>query len=110
MKKSRKVALAGMILATMAVVATALVAAGAGSAKKTTSPYKVAWILVGPKNDGGWSQAHYDGMLYAQKVLGSKIDVTVKENIAVGSQFSQTVSSLVAQGYKMIFSDVVRAT
>ena len=64
----------------------------------------MAWILVGPHNDGGWSQAHYNGMLYVQKALGSKVRVTYKENIAVGTQFSQTVAGLVAQGYKMIFA------
>ncbi len=64
----------------------------------------MAWILVGPHNDGGWSQAHVDGMNYVQKVLGSKVQTTYKENIAVGSQFAQTVAGLVAQGYKMIFA------
>jgi basic membrane protein A len=102
--RSRKLALAGMTLATMAVAATALIAASAGSAKRSDTPYKVAWILVGPHNDGGWSQAHFDGMNYVKKALGSKVDVTYKENIAVGTQFSQTVASLVAQGYKMIFA------
>jgi basic membrane protein A len=102
--RSRKLALAGMTLATVAVAATALVAASVGSAKRSATPFKVAWILVGPHNDGGWSQAHYDGMNYVKKELGSKVDVTYKENIAVGTQFSQTVASLVAQGYKMIFA------
>ncbi|HWB21571.1 MAG TPA: hypothetical protein VG652_01640, partial [Gaiellaceae bacterium] len=86
MNRSRKVALAGLTLATMAVAATALVVAAVSSAKRTDSPYKVAWILVGPHNDGGWSQAHYDGMNYVQKALGSKVQVTYKENIAVGTQ------------------------
>jgi basic membrane protein A and related proteins len=92
------------LLLTVALGAVALVAAGAGSAKQTASPYKVAWILVGPHNDGGWSQAHYDGMNYVKKELGSQVQTTYKENIAVGAQFSQTVASLVAQGYKMIFA------
>jgi basic membrane protein A and related proteins len=60
--------------------------------------------LVGPHNDGGWSQAHYDGMNYVKKELGSQVQVTYKENIAVGAQFSQTVASLAAQGYKLIFA------
>ncbi len=64
----------------------------------------MAWIYVGPHNDGGWSQAHDDGRLYVQKMLGSKVQTTYKENIAVGAQFDQTVASLVAQGYKMIFA------
>ena len=88
----------------MAVVALALGVSGAGSASHGATPFKMAVILVGPHNDGGWSQAHYDAMQYVQKKLGSKVQTTYKENIAPGSQFDQTVSSLHAQGYKMIFA------
>jgi basic membrane protein A len=88
----------------LAVAALALAVSGAGSASHGATPFKVAWIYVGPHNDGGWSQAHDDGRLYVQKMLGSKVQTTYKENIAVGSQFDQTVQSLVAQGYKMIFA------
>ena len=92
---------AALVLALAALVFTV---AGVGSASRTAAPFKVAWILVGPHNDGGWSQAHYNGMQYVQKVLGSKVQTTYKENIAVGSQFEQTVGSLSAQGYKLIFA------
>ena len=37
-------------------------------------------------------------------MLGSKVQTTYKENIAPGAQFAQTVQSLNAQGYKMIFA------
>jgi basic membrane protein A len=98
---TRKLIPAGVLLAVVAVFA--LVAAGAGSAKHNASPLKVAWILPGPHNDHGWSQAHYDAMQYVQKQLGSKVQTTYKENIATGPQLEQTVSSLVNQGYTMIF-------
>ncbi|HZQ04345.1 MAG TPA: BMP family ABC transporter substrate-binding protein [Gaiellaceae bacterium] len=96
----RKLIPAG-ILAVAAAVA-ALVAAGAGQARHA-AVFKVAWIYVGPHNDGGWSQAHDEGRQYVQKMLGSKVQTTYKENIAVGPQLQQTVASLVQQGYKMIF-------
>ena len=99
--RGRRIALVAVGLA---AVAAALVVSGVGSAKHGASPFKVAFIYVGPHNDGGWSQAHEDGRLYVDKVLGSKVQTTYKENIAVGSQFNQTVASLVAQGYKMIFA------
>jgi basic membrane protein A and related proteins len=98
--KRMKIALAALLVTIAAVVA--LVAATAGSAKKN-DVFKVAWIYVGPHNDGGWSQAHDAGRLYVQKMLGSKVQTTYKENIAVGPQLQQTVQSLVQQGYKMIF-------
>ncbi|MGZ4292290.1 MAG: BMP family ABC transporter substrate-binding protein [Gaiellaceae bacterium] len=74
------------------------------SASHGATPYKVAFVYVGPHNDGGWSQAHEQGRLYVQKALGSKVHTTYKETIAVGAQFAQTVQSLVAQGYKLIFA------
>ena len=99
--KRTNIALAALLL-TIATAAVALVAATAGSAKRS-DVFKVAWIYVGPHNDAGWSQAHDAGRLYVQKALGSKVQTTYKENIAVGPQLQQTVASLVQQGYKMIF-------
>ena len=95
LKLAIAVALAGVL---------ALVGAMQGSASHGAAPFKVAWIYVGPHKDGGWSQAHDDGRLYVQKMLGSKVQTTYKENIAVGAQFAQTVQSLSAQGYKLIFA------
>ncbi len=99
----RKFALAAIMLVMVAVAAVLALGASSGKAK-SSGAYKVAWIYVGPHNDGGWSQAHEEGRQYVQKMLGSKVQTTYKENIAVGAQFSQTVASLVAQGYKMIFA------
>jgi basic membrane protein A and related proteins len=97
----RRFALAAVLL-TLLATATALVVAATGSAKRSDA-FKVAWIYTGPQKDGGWSQAHDDGRQYVQKMLGSKVQTTFKENIAVGPQLDQTVASLVQQGYKMIF-------
>jgi basic membrane protein A len=103
--KRKRIACAALGLAASVIVA--LAAATAGSAGRSAAPFKVAWIYVGPHNDGGWSQAHDEGRQYVQRMLGSKVQTTYKENIAccgVGSQFDQTVGSLVQQGYKLIFA------
>jgi basic membrane protein A and related proteins len=82
----------------------ALVGASGGAAKSESStPLKVAWIYPGPHNDHGWSQAHDRGRLYVQKMLGSKVQTTYKENIFSNAQIPQVVAGLVRQGYKMIF-------
>jgi basic membrane protein A and related proteins len=94
----------GAILAVLVAVASVAAVLAVGASAKSSSAFKVAFIYVGPHNDGGWSQAHDAGRLYVQKALGSKVQTTYKENIAVGTQFDQTVSSLRAQGYKMIFA------
>ncbi|HVH52249.1 MAG TPA: BMP family ABC transporter substrate-binding protein, partial [Gaiellaceae bacterium] len=91
------------VVALVAMVATALAVGVTTSSAKPNATFKVAWIYVGPHQDGGWSQAHDAGRLYVQKALGSKVQTTFKENIAVGAQLQQTVASLVNQGYKMIF-------
>ena len=29
--------------------------------------FNVAAVLIGPHDDGGWSQAHYEGLVYVEK-------------------------------------------
>ena len=104
MKRGKR-GLAALLTAVAATAVLLALGVTAGSAKPDTAnaAFKVAWIYVGPHNDAGWSQAHDDGRKYVQKMLGSKVQTTFKENIAVGAQLQQTVSSLVNQGYKLIF-------
>ena len=103
--RKRKLAFAALLaaLVTTAVLLAVGATAGSASSHSAKAAFKVAWIYVGPHNDAGWSQAHDQGRLYVQKMLGSKVQTTFKENIAVGAQLQQTVASLVNQGYKMIF-------
>src|SRR5262249_2138461 len=82
---------------------TVLVAATTSTAAKQAAPFKVAWIYPGPHNDGGWSQAHDAGRLYVQKMLGSKVQTTYKENVFSNASVPQIVAGLVRDGYKMIF-------
>src|SRR3954464_15777520 len=98
----KKFGAVGVLVALAATVTVLAVGIGSGTAAKS-APYKVAWIYVGPHNDHGWSQAHDQGRLYVQHALGSKVQTTYKEDIAVGAQLQQTVQSLVNQGYKLIF-------
>jgi simple sugar transport system substrate-binding protein len=64
-------------------------------------------LLVGPKNDHGWSQAHYDAALYLQgKIPGAKM--LYLENVYSGSPAypglttSQLAQQLVDQGAKLV--------
>jgi basic membrane protein A len=102
--KNGKLALAAAFLACAGAAALALGAATSSArTHKQAKVFKVAWIYVGPHNDHGWSQAHDQGRLYVQKKLGSKVQTTYKENVALGPQLKQTVASLVRDGYKLIF-------
>ena len=100
----RKLGLAALLFACAGAAVLAFTTSN-GSAKSNAhaAAFKVAWIYVGPHNDHGWSEAHEKGRQYVQNMLGSKVQTTYKENIAVGAQLEQTVSSLVNDGYKLIF-------
>ena len=104
MKSMRtKTALALSLVTAVAAVGVAASAANASSGTKTAA-FKAAWIYVGPHNDGGWSQAHDAGRLYVQKMLGSKVQTTFKENVPEGPQVTQVIEQLVRDGNKIIFA------
>src|SRR5205809_3266888 len=100
--KGRKHALAALFLA-LGTSAIVLVGASVGSAKSQAA-FKAAWIYVGPHNDAGWSQAHDQGRLYVQKMLGSKVQTTYKESVPEGPQVAQVIASLIRDGNKIIFA------
>ena len=96
--------LVGCVL-TMACGAAALgFGAASGAAAGAAAPFKAAFIYVGPHSDGGWSQAHDQGRVFAQKALGAKVVTTYKENVPEGPQASQVIDSLVSDGNTIIFA------
>ncbi len=65
-------------------------------------------LLVGPYNDRGWSQAHYEAGLYVQKKLpGTKMIYIDKVNPAdrPGVTIPQLVDDLVSKGAKLIIAN-----
>ena len=64
-------------------------------------------VLVGPQNDGGWSQAHFEGGKYVEeKIPGSKMLVFEKLNPADSPEVTleSVVQEMVDQGAKLIFT------
>ncbi|NOH02040.1 MAG: BMP family ABC transporter substrate-binding protein [Chloroflexi bacterium] len=61
-------------------------------------------LLVGPYNDNGWSQAHYEAGLYLEEQLGAKMVYLDKVNPAdrPGTTPDQLAEELVAQGAKLV--------
>ena len=100
---NKKLALGAIVLVVAALAAALALGTSPGSAK-SSSAFKAAWIYVGPHNDGGWSQAHDQGRLYVQKMLGSKVQTTYKENVPEGPQVAQVIEQLVRDGNKIIFA------
>ncbi len=63
--------------------------------------FNVAMVLIGPHDDGGWSQAHYEGLLY---VCNNVADAHVAyiENVPEGADSEQVFRSLSRKGFKFI--------
>lgn len=82
---------------------------GVGCAKESEEkPFAFGMLLVGPYNDRGWSQAHYDAGLYVeQKLPGVKMLYLDKVNPAdrPGLTLPQLVDDLVAKGARLIIAN-----
>jgi simple sugar transport system substrate-binding protein len=63
-------------------------------------------LLVGPKDDHGWSQANYEGGLYLEKKLGAKMIFLDKVNSAdrPSVKAEDVVTDMINQGAKLIFA------
>jgi simple sugar transport system substrate-binding protein len=92
--------------AAVPTVAPTEVPTAAPTVAPTTAPFVFGMLLVGPKNDQGWSQAHFDaGQYVEQKIPGSKM--LYLENVYSGSPAypgqtaSQLAEQLVSQGAKL---------
>jgi len=80
-----------------------------GCAKKAEEkPFTFAMLLVGPFNDRGWSQAHYDAGLYVESKLPEvKMLYLDKVNPAdrPGLTMPQLVDDLVEKGARLIIAN-----
>jgi basic membrane protein A len=63
--------------------------------------FNVAMVLIGPHDDGGWSQAHYEGLQnLCQNMPGSH--VAYIENVKEGADSEQVFRSLGRKGFNFI--------
>jgi len=95
----------GFIFLTLLALIAAALASGAGAAEQ---PFTFGLLLVGPYNDHGWSQAHYDGGKYVEKkVPGAKMIYIDKVNPAdrPGVTIPQLVDDMVEKGARLIIAN-----
>ena len=78
------------------------------SAPGAAEEYIFGMVLVGPINDGGWNQAHYDAARYVESnvpgtrfIYIDKVNPADKPNVTV----PQVVDELVAQGARFIITN-----
>ncbi|NES95604.1 MAG: BMP family ABC transporter substrate-binding protein [Desertifilum sp. SIO1I2] len=67
--------------------------------------FQVGLILVGPRNDAGWSQAHYEGIEYVQQQM-SGVTLEYADKVNPGDRpnvkGSQVADDLIAKGADLI--------
>lgn len=78
--------------------------APAATEAPTQEQFIFGMLLVGPYNDNGWSQAHYEAGKYVEEKLGAKMIYLDKVNPAdrPGTTPDQLAEELVAQGAKLV--------
>jgi simple sugar transport system substrate-binding protein len=91
----------------MLVMAFALVAAACGG-DDATDDFKFGMILVGPQNDQGWSQAHFEAGEYVVEELGLAEDAMITlDKVNVGdrpeTKVEDVVADMISQGAKLVF-------
>jgi simple sugar transport system substrate-binding protein len=105
-------------MALVAVLALLVAACGDDAQETTTTaaatttttapvePLVIGMILVGPQNDHGWSQAHYEAGLYLQQQLGAELIVLDKVNTADRPETTvdQVVTQMIGEGADLIFA------
>lgn len=65
--------------------------------------FNVAFVYVGPHDDGGWSQSHDVGRLYVQDNVPG-VHTAYVENVAEGVDSEQVTRSLARKGFDMVLT------
>jgi basic membrane protein A len=65
--------------------------------------YNVAFVYVGPHDDGGWSQSHDVGRQYVEANVENAHTAYI-ENVAEGADAEQVIRSLARKGFDVIFT------
>jgi simple sugar transport system substrate-binding protein len=67
-------------------------------------PLKVAFVYLGPRSDGGWTQQHDMARQALEKAMGDKIKTTFVENVPETADSERVFRQLAADGNKLIFA------
>lgn len=103
------------IIAAIALVLSACQPVPAGTSQETPEvvggfqipataegKFNVAMVLIGPHDDGGWSQAHYEGLVYVRENVPD-VHIAYVENVPEGADSEQIFRSLSRKGFDLIF-------
>jgi simple sugar transport system substrate-binding protein len=78
----------------------------AGETAADAEGFVFGMILVGPQNDHGWSQAHFEAGQYVEEQLGAEMIVIDKVNTADRPETSveQVAADMIADGAQLVFA------
>ena len=65
--------------------------------------YNVAFVYVGPHDDGGWTQAHDVGRMWVEENVAD-VHTAYVETVAEGADAEQVIRSLARKGFDVIFT------
>jgi len=65
--------------------------------------FNVGMVLIGPHDDGGWSQSHYEGLKYLEQTMPNA-HVAYVENVPEGTESEQVIRSLARKGFDLIYT------
>jgi basic membrane protein A and related proteins len=96
-----------LLFVLLIVLAVAFTACGGEEEPEAAEELPFGMVMVGPRNDRGWSQAHYEGGLYIEENLeGSRM--IAFESLNPGDKPEATlegvVDDMVADGARLIFT------
>jgi len=85
---------------------TTTAAGGSGTTAAPDDPFIFGVILVGPSNDHGWSQAHFEAAQYVEDKTGAEMIFLDKVNVAdlPDKGVDQVAQDMIDQGAQMIFA------
>ena len=90
------------ILKTLA--AAFALALGLGGTAQAADPVKVGFIFVGPVNDGGWSQYHFEAAQKMKEHFGDSVEMVYQESVPEGSDAVLAMTQMALGGADLIFT------
>ncbi|WP_011581028.1 MULTISPECIES: BMP family ABC transporter substrate-binding protein [Chelativorans] len=65
---------------------------------------KACFVYVGPKTDGGWTEAHDKGRLFVEEQLGDKVETAFVENVAEGPDAQRAIERFARADCDIVFT------
>lgn len=102
MKRSLSITLALLIVISMILAACARAEEPQPPDEET--PFRVAFVYIGPPGDLGWTYEHDRGRRMLEQEFGDRVETTYIENVAEGPDAARVMRQYAQEGYDMIFA------